>query len=164
MINFSCIWGANLFFQQHISPFVLLKKVKSFLGELKSLSESKFAHYLALVSYLKKRIQSFCHALRGWKWFLNGAHSKIQTFAGAAVVLLGFYLDMSLTHWAIICLCIGLVLSAEMFNSSLEDVCDELHAQQSKAIGRAKDMAAGPVLILSLVSAIIAALIFTQYL
>lgn len=51
--------------------------------------------------------------------------------------------------WAVLALAIGLVLVAELLNSALETLIDHLHPAHHPAIGAAKDIAAGAVLIAS---------------
>ena len=54
--------------------------------------------------------------------------------------------------WALVGLAIGLVLVAEMANTAIEALADLLHPGQHLEIGFAKDVAAGAVLLASLVA------------
>ena len=54
--------------------------------------------------------------------------------------------------WAILLLTVSGVLAAELINTALESVVDRLHPEKDPVIGRAKDCAAGAVLVLSLAS------------
>ena len=58
----------------------------------------------------------------------------------------------------LIALCIGLVIAAELLNSALEALIDHLHPEIHPAIGRAKDVLAGMVLVLSITAAVVGAL------
>ena len=49
--------------------------------------------------------------------------------------------------WASVGLAVAVVLSAELMNSSLEALIDHLHPQTHPGIRRAKDIAAGSVLV-----------------
>ncbi len=69
--------------------------------------------------------------------------------AGLALILLAV-LNAEPSWWAIFLLSIGAVLAAELSNTALEQLLDRLHPDLDPAIGRAKDCAAGAVLILSL--------------
>ena len=60
--------------------------------------------------------------------------------------------------WALIVLCIALVVALEAMNSALEYVIDRLHPEIHEEIRCAKDAAAGAVLLASLGSAIVGAL------
>jgi undecaprenol kinase len=52
--------------------------------------------------------------------------------------------------WALMLMACALVLVAELLNTALEELIDHLHPGQHPAMGRAKDMAAGAVLVASL--------------
>ncbi|MDD2266777.1 diacylglycerol kinase [Sulfuricurvum sp.] len=67
----------------------------------------------------------------------------------AVLVLLFFiWLQPSALWWALIILCMGLVIAAEMANSAIEVLIDHMHPELHPQIGRTKDMLAGMVLIL----------------
>ena len=65
---------------------------------------------------------------------------------------------------AMIALSIGLVLAFEMMNAALEYVIDHLHPDVALEIKHAKDAAAGAVLVASLSSAIVGALMLAAQL
>lgn len=58
--------------------------------------------------------------------------------------------------WAIGALAVGLVLMAELFNTALEALADRLHPERHPEIRAVKDIAAGAVLISSLVALMVA--------
>lgn len=112
---------------------------------------------------MKKRIESFGHALRGIRDFiLLGTNSKIQLLAGVAITVLGFVLRFSSNEWIAVTICMGVVLSAEAMNTALEELADEVTEERKERIRRVKDMAAGSVLISSIASAIVALLIVSK--
>jgi len=78
------------------------------------------------------------------------------------VVIAGFVSDISAIEWAAVLICIALVLGAECINTSLEYLCDALHPEWSKQIGRVKDTAAAAVLICSAAAAAVGSIIFFQ--
>jgi diacylglycerol kinase (ATP) len=57
--------------------------------------------------------------------------------------------------WALVGLAVGLVLVAEMANTAIEALADLLHPGQHPEIGVAKDVAAGAVLIATLVAIVV---------
>ena len=98
----------------------------------------------------------------GWAWAgLREALKTQQNFrfhvvATALVIILGFYVGLSSTSWAIIILCIGFVLSAELFNTAIEKLSDEVaNGQEKRLIKHTKDIAAAAVLVSSIASLII---------
>jgi undecaprenol kinase len=52
--------------------------------------------------------------------------------------------------WALVLLASAMVLAAELLNSAIEELADELHPQDSPGVRRAKDCAAAGVLIAAL--------------
>ena len=65
--------------------------------------------------------------------------------------------------WALFLLSIGGVLTAELMNTALECIVDRLHPETHPVIARAKDCAAGAVLVMSLVSiGVLAALAYQR--
>ena len=83
--------------------------------------------------------------------------------AAVVVVALGFKFQLSQTHWLVILLCIGGVLSAETFNTAIEKLCDHLHPAQHPNIGKVKDMAAAGVLVVAIVAALVGGMVFYPY-
>lgn len=71
-----------------------------------------------------------------------------------------FLVGLSSMEWIVICLCIGLVLSAEAVNSAIEALADRVSPAYDEAIKRTKDLAAGAVLLLAIASAVVGLIIF----
>jgi diacylglycerol kinase len=69
-------------------------------------------------------------------------------------------LQCDLWEWCLIILCIGLVLTAELFNSAIETLFHGLDAESKARIKGCLDIAAGAVLIASITAAMIGSLIF----
>ena len=109
---------------------------------------------------MKKRIKSFSHAIRGIADFIRlGANAKIQLVAALAITSAGFLLDFGPYDWIAVVLCIGMVLSAEAMNTAIERLADAVHPGRDERIRVVKDIAAGAVLIASMVSVVIAVLV-----
>jgi undecaprenol kinase len=62
--------------------------------------------------------------------------------------------------WALMALTIGLVISTELLNTAIEALADHLHPQRHEGIKVTKDVAAGAVLIASLVALVVGAAFF----
>lgn len=104
-------------------------------------------------------------ALRGMRLLIASERNfQIQLVCGIAVVILGFLLGLSKHDWVIVLILIGLVLSAEAFNSALERLCNLYTEAHNERIAWIKDVAAAAVLILAMVSALVGALVFLPYL
>lgn len=104
---------------------------------------------------------SFSNAFNGlFSFFLHDRNGKIELCAAVMVAVIATWLHASIGEWLCILLCIGAVLCLEMLNSALEKLCDVVHKEYHPAIRFVKDVAAGAVLLASVISAIIACIIF----
>jgi diacylglycerol kinase len=65
-------------------------------------------------------------------------------------ITLGLLFQISLVEWAIIFVCFGLVLGGECLNSCIEAIVDLVSPEYNPLAGKAKDCAAGAVLLFSL--------------
>ena len=112
---------------------------------------------------VKKFLMGFVYAWAGIKRALSQRNMKVHIFAACLVILFGFFFQISFVEWVIIIVLIALVFAAEMFNTAIEDEAnimrDQLGAPYS-LMGKAKDLAAGAVLILAVAAAIIGLAIF----
>ena len=107
------------------------------------------------------RISSFKYALNGIRILLMEEHNfRVHLFASIIVILLGVFFQISNLEWCQCLLVIGLVFIAEMVNSTIENLCDYLSLANDSRIGRIKDIAAGSVLISSVVAFVIGLLVF----
>jgi diacylglycerol kinase len=73
--------------------------------------------------------------------------------AAVATIVLGLLLQVSATGLAILFLCIGVVLAAELFNSSIERLAESITSDYCERIKNALDIASGAVLIVSIFAA-----------
>jgi len=114
-----------------------------------------------LIKKNHKFILSFKYAFRGIYFTLRTQlNAKIHIFVALIVIFLGFLLKISNIEWCIILICIGIVLSAEIMNTAIEQIVDLVSPEYNKLAGNAKDAAAGAVLILAICSVIIGIIIF----
>jgi diacylglycerol kinase (ATP) len=107
------------------------------------------------------RLRSFSFAFKGIMKAISNQHNLwIHISIGTLVVILGFVLDISTVEWLMTVLCIGFVISTEVFNSAVELLVDIVSPDYNKKAGLVKDMAAGAVLIAAICAAIIGLIIF----
>jgi undecaprenol kinase len=87
-------------------------------------------------------------ALRGLAHALTTEASlKVQAVTGAAALLALLLLRPAPLWWAVVLLACAAVLAAELFNTAIEQLADELHPEDSAGIRIVKDCAAAAVLI-----------------
>jgi diacylglycerol kinase len=108
-------------------------------------------------------LKSFVFAFKGLLFAWEGRNFRIQIAAGVVVTVSGLVVGLSTRDWMIIIIMIGLVLAFEVMNSALEQFVNLVSPDYHPLAGKIKDMAAGAVLILSIVSVVIGVLVFWPY-
>jgi diacylglycerol kinase len=112
-----------------------------------------------------KMFTSFIFAWRGIRLAVKEENNmRVHLIAAVLVGTLGFFLQISLTDWAILLLVIGMVWTAEIFNSAFERLVDMVSPDFNEKAGKIKDMAAGGVLVTAVISVLVGFLIFSKYL
>lgn len=85
---------------------------------------------------------------------------RLMFLLAVVTFMAGLLLRLSLLEMAIIVWAIFAVIAVEMINTSLESITDLVQEEWHEKAGRAKDIAAGMVLIASIGAAMVGALIF----
>ena len=112
----------------------------------------------------KKRIQSFGYAWTGMKGLISKEHNAwIHSVAAVTVVVMGSIFDISRLEWALVIICIGMVLAAEGFNTALERLVDLVSPERNPKAGEVKDIAAGAVLFTAIAAAFVGVLVFLPH-
>lgn len=109
----------------------------------------------------KNIISSFSHAYDGIKAaIVQEKNMHIHLLMATLVIFAGAFFEISYTEWLICILLIGLVISFELINTAIESVVDMITTEENKYAKAAKDTAAGAVLVIATISAIIGTIIF----
>lgn len=86
---------------------------------------------------------------------------KIHAIIAIVIAILGSWLNISTTEWAIIVMCIMFVFFAELINTSVELLIDAYYSDAYSELAKnAKDVAAGAVLSCAVGSLIVGTLLF----
>ena len=110
---------------------------------------------------MQNKIIAFSHAIRGVKTALiTQPNVRIHLIIAVMVSLFGYFLGLSTEELIEIILLVGLVLVAEMINTAIEFACNAITTEIHPEIKKAKDVAAGSVLVVSILAIIIGAVIF----
>src|SRR5580765_2661843 len=96
--------------------------------------------------------------------FRSQTSAQVQATAAVAVIGLGVALGVSTLEWCALVLAMAMVLTAETLNASIEALVDLVSPDFHPLAGRAKDVAAGAVLIAALGSVAIGLLVFGPHL
>jgi len=112
----------------------------------------------------QKFLRGFVFAFQGLIYGLRTERNlKVHSLAAVLIIFTGFSFHLSSFEWLVLILCIGLVFSAELINSSLEHIADMLKLKFKLDYDDTTDMrnlAASAVLVLAIASFIVALIIF----
>ncbi|AKD02799.1 diacylglycerol kinase family protein [Pontibacter korlensis] len=116
-------------------------------------------------TYFKKRYNSFKFAFRGINASIRSEpHMRLHILSAIGVVLLGLTFDVTKVEWCLLVGSMGLVITAEIINTAIETIVNLVSPEFNQMAGRAKDLAAGAVLIAAIAAAVIGTIIFFPYL
>lgn len=114
---------------------------------------------------LSARLKSFGFALNGLRFVLTHQHNAwLHGLATIIVCGLGLVAGLSGADWKWLVATIVTVWFAETMNTAFEFVCDVISPEFNHSVERAKDIAAGAVLICAVGAVIMGGLIFYPYL
>ena len=112
----------------------------------------------------RRRVASFGHAGRGvWSALRSEVHLRFHAVATVVVIGLGFYSGLSRLEWALVALAVACVWAAELMNTAVEALTDLASPAYHPLAGKAKDVAAGAVLLAALGALVVGALVFVPH-
>ncbi|HLD20979.1 MAG TPA: diacylglycerol kinase family protein [Patescibacteria group bacterium] len=109
--------------------------------------------------------RSVKHALRGVSVVFGAEQSfRIQVYIALCVVAAGIVFQVKTYEWILLFLLIGSVLTLELINSIFERIVDSFKPRIHPMVKDIKDIMAGAVLIVSVISAVVGITIFYPHL
>ena len=114
--------------------------------------------------WLADRVRSFGRAVSGLRHAL-GTEVHLRVHAVATLVVFGAAagLQVSRVDWCLLLLTCAAVWSAELLNTGLERLADAVHPDMHPLVGRAKDVAAGGVLVTVIAAVAVGVLVLSPY-
>lgn len=116
-----------------------------------------------MLKKIQKFLMAFVYAGKGIFSGFAERNMRVHGLATILVVILSWYLKISKMEWLVILLLIACVWSAELANTAIEELANTIRDELKLNYGatkRARDTAAGAVLIIAVVSVVIGAMIF----
>lgn len=114
---------------------------------------------------LSGRIKSFVYAFAGIGFMLRTQHNAwVHAVASVGVVGVGLWLRVTPADWRWLIVAMAMVWVAETFNTAVEYVCDVVSSGYSESVKRAKDIAAGAVLLCAFAAVLIGCFTLWPYL
>jgi diacylglycerol kinase len=123
------------------------------------MSEAKEFHH-------RNWVEKFARAFRGIFWGIRGRARFIDKgfllhlLAVVAVCSVAWSLKLSALEWCMLVLCIAVVLTAELLNAAIESLSRAVTGQYNQFVEKSLDIAAGAVLLASILSVVVAAILF----
>lgn len=109
----------------------------------------------------KKKEIGFHYAFNGLREvFKSEKNFRVHILATLLVVGFGFYFDISAMEWLAIVIVIGLVLSAEILNTAIEEVINYLKPDIHPTAKKIKDIAAAGVFAAAMSAVVVGLIIF----
>lgn len=116
-----------------------------------------------MMKFFYKVFRSFGYATEGILSAFGERNMRVHVGATIVVIMLGFYVQLSFREWTEVMMLIAMVWSAEMINTAVEELAnlvrDELKLSYT-ATKRARDVAAGAVLVVAFIAFLIGLRIF----
>lgn len=113
---------------------------------------------------MKPMKKKFLPAFAGLKAGAKDGGIRLQYILGMCALMAGFLLRLTMLEWALVIICIGMVVAMEMVNTCIEKVCDLYTKEEDLRIKTIKDLAAGAVLVTGLASLACAIIILVRHL
>ena len=106
---------------------------------------------------------SFGCALKGIAVTIRDERNiKVQLAVAVLALALGAVVLRDPLEWAVVILCCGCVIGAELINTAIEHVVDLVSPEWNELAGKAKDAAAGAVLAVALAAGTIGVIVYVR--
>lgn len=97
---------------------------------------------------MKRLCNAFVYACNGIGYaFKKERNFRIELFCAVAVCIAGYVLKITQTGWLIVLINTGTVLSAELFNTAIEKLCNTFTTEFHPSVKVIKDASAAAVLL-----------------
>jgi undecaprenol kinase len=113
---------------------------------------------------MKKFLKSFSHALHGLQHALvQEQNFRIEIFCAFITIGFAFVFNINKIEWLVVIINIAAVLTVELFNTAIENLCNMIHKTIHPTIRIIKDVSAGAVIITALCAFVCGCTIFIPY-
>lgn len=109
----------------------------------------------------KRQLKSFKYALRGiLHATVNEANFRTQLAIALVSIIAGFFYRIQLVEWIALIVVCGMLLSAELINTAIEEFIDHLIHEHHEGARVIKDLSAGYVLTTAICALAVFLLVF----
>ncbi len=112
----------------------------------------------------RRHFRSYRYAFRGlYEIITTELNFQILLFFSVLSVMAGLFFRLNSVEWVVLAFTLTLLLVSEAFNKSIETACDAISVDYKEHIRYAKDVAAGAVLLATLLAVLVVLIIFVPY-
>lgn len=104
----------------------------------------------------------FKNAFNGLGYALKDKSILLQCFLGLLAIIGGLIIKLDYYEWLSFIICIGLVISLEIVNTSIERVCNLFTDKYDEHVKIIKDMSSAFVLVAAIMSLIVCLLVIIR--
>lgn len=109
-------------------------------------------------------VRKFAWAIEGLAAVIREEHNmRVHLLAAGIALGLGWFLQLQRGEWGLLIIAIVLVLVAEVINTAIERVVDLITPQYHPLAEKAKNMAAGAVLLTAIAAVLLGVVIFVPH-
>jgi undecaprenol kinase len=113
---------------------------------------------------MKKFLKSFTYTLRGLQHTLvHEQNFRIELFCAFVTIGFAFVFNIGKVEWLVVIINIAAVITAELFNTAIENLCNMIHKTTHPIIKIVKDVSAAAVVITALCALVCGCIIFIPY-
>lgn len=110
---------------------------------------------------MRRLLRSFGFAGQGLRYCAGREKNfQVHCILAVLVIITGFVLKISLQEWIIVSMCIAAMLAFEMLNTAIEHLCNIVQPASHPTVKIIKDVSAGAVFLIALMSVVCGAIIF----
>jgi len=110
---------------------------------------------------IAKRLKSFGFAFNGLRILFKEEHnSRIHLFVTVVVIIAALLFELNTYEWIAIIFSIGLVITVEIINTTVENIADFLTTKKNDKIKKIKDLSAAAVFISAMTALTIGLIVF----
>jgi len=110
--------------------------------------------------HLIKCLKSVRFAYKGIKLLLNENNFKFHILSTLLILVVSFFLKLTIKEWLWVSSAIAVVWVAEAFNTAIERLVDLVSPEFNPLAGDVKDLSAAAVLLAALYAVVVGVLIF----
>ena len=113
---------------------------------------------------IRRTLRTFKYSWQGLAYAYKNEQSMwVHAIASAVTITLGFIYSLTLTEWAIVLICLGVILASELINTAIEAAVDLCTLEVHPLAKIAKDCGSASTFVLTLCAVAVCLFVFIPY-